>query len=360
MSPEGSNASRQCVRRAIVFTLSVDGVDVGLSSAAFWASIRGSSSFSNIVGLRGFVESTAQASADACPRGYYCLADVVPPQTCPASTYNNRTGASNASAACLPCVAGRYCPAASAEGYLCAPGTYNPTPGRGDASACLWCPVGFYCPSAGTLAAVACPPGTFNNLTGAYAPDDCRACALGGYSLASALTKDCALCPPNYYCPSATVANPCPANTASAGGSGTLLRCLCVGGFTCAYTKRIVATITLGNTTVTAFNANTGGVRAAFLRAVAFAAGVPEARVAIQNVVVASSARQGRRLLLHHHHDDALDEAAEMIEVTAFVHGAERLHELAAHLARHGHAHRHRGHAWREAHTLAVARRSNY
>ncbi len=168
----------------------------------------------------------------------------------------------------------------------------------------------------------------------------------------SALAKDrCPPCPQNSYCPTATVVNPCPANTASAEGSGTLLRCLCVGGFTCAYTKRIVATITLGNTTVTAFNANTGGVRAAFLRAVALAVGVPEARVAIQNVV--ASARQGRLLLLHH-----LEEATE-IEVTAFVHGAERLHELAAHLARHGHAHRHRGHAWREAHTLAV-RRSNY
>ena len=312
-----------------------------------------------MIGLRGFVESTAQASTDACPRGYYCLADVVPPQTCPASTYNNRTGASNASAACLPCAVGRYCPAASAEGQTCAVGTYNPAVGQGNASACLWCPVGFYCPSAGTPAPVPCPAGTFNNLTGADSPLFCRACALGGYSTVSALASDyCPLCPRNYYCPSATVVNPCPANTLSAAGSGTLLRCLCAGGFTCAYTKRIVATITLGNTTVTGFNANTGGIRTGLLHAVALAAGVPEARVAIQSVV-ASVARQpqpqlpqGRRLLLL----DASAAAAAEIEVTAFVHGAERLHALEAHLAQNGHAHRHRSHAWREAHSLAVVR----
>ena len=139
---------------------------------------------------------------------------------------------------------------------------------------------------------------------------------------------------------------------------GTLLRCLCAGGFTCAYTKRIVATITLGNTTVAGFNADAGGVRTALVRAVALAAGVPEARVAIQSVV-ASVARQqpqqppqGRRLLLL----DASAAAAAEIKVTAFVHGAERLHALEAHLAQNGHAHRHRSHAWREAHSLAVVR----
>ncbi len=99
---------------------------------------------------------------------------------------------------------------------------------------------------------------------------------------------------------------------------------------------------------IASFNADSGGVRTGFINAVAFAAGVLPSKVAIQNVVAHTAS--ARRLLFAR---------ASLIQVTAFVHDAERLHRLETHLAaqnRKWGATLHHSHSWWEAHGLSVAR----
>ena len=158
-----------------------------------------------------------------------------------------------------------------------------------------------------------------------------------------ASSTDCPLCQANFYCPNSTTIKACPENTVSLEGKPSLLDCRCKPGFSCSYTKRITATIAL-NSTATNFNNDVGGVRTAFIAAIAKAAGVPVSSVHIGAV----STTTGRRLL-------ALENfkfIQESIHVHATVMGATRLDNLGMHLARHSPT-LHLGHSWQEAHHLS-------
>ena len=141
----------------------------------------------------------------------------------------------------------------------------------------------------------------------------------------------------DYYCPNSTVVKACPDNTISSDESYSLLQCRCEAGFKCTYTKKITAVVTL-NTSVTSFNDPNNPVRAAFISAVAAAAGVSTSQVTIGSVVAKTSAR---RLL----------SSDNFIDVHTTIEGAMRLHRLDMHLAGHSET-LHQGHTWQEAHTL--------
>lgn len=223
----------------------------------------------------------------------------------------------------------------------CSSGYYSNT---GD-SACTTCGYGYYSAAVSSVCTV-CPVGTMCNSVTTPAP---VSCGLGNYQGATGQSF-CSTCPQNQYCSSPTTSVPlnCPANTVSSAGSSSLLQCRCVQGYVCTYTKRITAVVTL-NTTLSRFNADIGGVRSAFINAVASAAGVPASQVTINTVKSTGSRR--RLLGLEHQVEPASGSEHSMIEVHAVVEGAERLHDLAGHLAKHS-VLLHQGHSWEGDHRL--------
>jgi hypothetical protein len=134
----------------------------------------------------------------------------------------------------------------------------------------------------------------------------------------------------------------CPLHTTSVAGSSSLLNCRCVQGFRCAYSKRITAVVTL-NTTASDFNSNYGGIKTAFVNAVATAAGVSSSQVTIGSVTPKPSGG-GRRLLATKH---------SFIDVHTIIEGAEKLSGLDRHLGRHS-MFLHHSHKWEEAHSLVT------
>jgi len=258
--------------------------------------------------------------------GQYCPLATTTPTQCAAGSYRGEPGAT-AQGDCAICIRGNYCPIGSVNPTNCSAGSYRFTTGalaQADCSACL---VAQYCPIA-TTTPIDCPIGTYRSTTGAAA------------------LADCAQCTVNNYCPQRSI-NPtaCPPNTASVAGSSSLLNCRCVEGYQCSYTKTITATVTL-NSTATDFNADVGGVKTAFIAAVAAAAGVPISKVTILGVAAKTS---GRRLLSLF----AGPSTDESIVVRAKVHGATHLRELDTHLSRHR-VGLHVGHEWVENHVVSV------
>jgi hypothetical protein len=166
---------------------------------------------------------------------------------------------------------------------------------------------------------------------------------MGKYSMSVASSTDCPLCPANYYCPNTTTIKACPANTFSAAGKYSLLDCRCEPGFSCSYTKQINAIITL-NTTATSFTSDIGGVRTAFIKAVAAAAGVPISAVRIGTIKATTSNRR----LLSSMFSDQFDRS---IQVHTVVIGAAELNDVGFQLAKHDPS-LHLGHTWEEAHTV--------
>jgi hypothetical protein len=230
---------------------------------------------------------------------------------------------------------GQFCPVATTTPTDCAAGSYRSTTGAESQAQCDTCTTGHYCPIK-SVTPTDCQAGSFNTNTGSDDPTDCTVCSTGKYSLDIARTPDCPLCAANSYCPNSTAIKDCPVNTVSVAGSSSLLDCRCSPGFSCSYTKQISAVVTL-NASATSFNADVGGVKTAFIAAVAAAAGVPVTSVHIGSVATSS----GRRLL-------AVDES---IRVHTTVSGATRLDDLATHLAKHDPM-LHLGHSWEESHRL--------
>jgi len=69
----------------------------------------------------------------------------------------------------------------------------------------------------------------------------------------------------------------CPSHTnTTAAGATSLLTCACAPGYTCAYTKRLIVTVRLQNTTTF-----TAPVKASLIGWIAVAAGVPQSSVSI-------------------------------------------------------------------------------
>ena len=92
----------------------------------------------------------------------------------------------------------------------------------------------------------------------------------------------CALaCPPDTY--GGARCAPCPPHTTCPSGGQTARDCRCVSGFRCVYYKQVRAIVTL-NTTLSAFQHDTGGVRSLFVSGIAAAGGVFPDQVTIQGV----------------------------------------------------------------------------
>lgn len=289
---------------------------------------------------RGEKGAKSQDECAICPTGNYCPIKSIDPTNCTAGTYNPESG-SVSSAACLSCPVGDYCLVASTNPSFCDAGSYRGSVGATKQDDCTVCPSGNYCPTQ-SVNPINCSSGTFRATSAGAAVSDCIVCAIGKYSMAIASSTDCPLCPTNYYCTNSITIRTCPTHTSSAAGSSSLLHCRCDQGYKCAYSKRITAIVTL-NSTTSSFNNDVGGIKTAFINAVASAAGVSSNQVTINNVVSKPTTGGGRRLL-------SIGES--FIDVFATVQGAERLHKLDFHLARHS-VTLHQGHSWQEAHSVS-------
>lgn len=298
----------------------------------------------------GYRSSPGDVACSECGQGYYSAAVSETCTICPVGTKCNST--------------------TTPEPIPCGLGAYQPSTG---ATFCIQCPLGAYCGSKTTANPVNCSAGTYAPAMGASA---CTACALGKYSLSVGSSLDCPACAANSYCASPTSIAVCPLNTQSPAGSASLLKCICMPGYQCTYTKRISLVITLTNVSQSAFQNNVNNVRTNLIKAIAKAANVSEAQVNVTSFSphVPSG---GRRLLttghsthmgLHRHtmhHSgrmvvskgvqmltpastqnkrQAASKNALMLDVFSEVHGAKRITNLNHHLA----AHSVPLHTWRE------------
>jgi hypothetical protein len=124
---------------------------------------------------------------------------------------------------------------------------------------------------------VPCPAGSYCGLDGAVI-----SCASGTYSLKTGLTaaSQCPLCPKNNACVSPLRIEPCPANTYSFSGAENKHKCICSTGYRCDYSFS-----TKGEVTLSLSRDQFEASRAAFILAVARAAGVDPSRVQIEEVL---------------------------------------------------------------------------
>jgi len=96
-------------------------------------------------------------------------------------------------------------------------------------------------------------------------------------------------------------------HTTAATGSYSRLNCKCDPGYSCTYYKQIQAIVSL-NATLADFNSDYGGIKTAFLAAMANAAQVSVGHVVINGVVARTSSR--RMLSMDGSADDAAYETA--------------------------------------------------
>jgi len=293
----------------------VDSVNVSLSQSQFQAALPPN------VTVVSYNDANASVATASCMPGFWCAAGSALPTPCAAGTYQPHANQASASA-CLPCPPGAYCPQNSSTPSVCAAGTYQPYASKEVVGDCLACTAGNYCPQNSSVP-TPCAAGTFLGTSGGAS---CSPCSAGTYDATTlGRTTPCPACAVNSYCLSALSQAPCPANTVSDAGAVSQLQCACVSGYSCTYTKRIAATVTLNNTSLAAFEADTGGVRTNFIATIAAAAGVKPAQVTIVNAQTHISGRRMRRLLLGF---GAVENSGitEMIHVTAVIDGAVTLH----------------------------------
>ena len=129
------------------------------------------------------------------------------------------------------------------------------------------------------------PTGSTSSIPVSWSEFACASCAPGYRSSKGA--SNCTACERGQYSANAAAVSctRCPAFTTSIhNASASLLDCVCLPGYTCAYTKRIHVVIRVRNATASQFNHN----RSAFLAAVAKAAGVGVSQVTVLNVTEAS------------------------------------------------------------------------
>ena len=267
----------------------------------------------------------------ACPLAGYCLPGSVSPTPCEAGTYSPTRGAST----CLVCPEGYFCPFNSSGPVSCPQGTTQDRKGQTNVTSCIAppavlvckagtypnsdacapCPLGTFCNNGSAPAC--CPAGTFASSLGASActlctkgstcaacaqsPVACDAgtyesrglcvrCAVGSYSSEAGRTAPCPPCPANYACLAPDLILPCPANTASNASSSSMLQCQCVPGYSCTYTKRLIARVTLEQ--VPQEQLGNESFLLPFKQAVADACGVNATSVVIQSVLHVRKAQQ--------------------------------------------------------------------
>ena len=250
----------------------------------------------------------------------------------------------------MPCTAGHFCVEGEVTPQPCAAGTYQGATGGSGQSACPACPAGSYCP-AGASQGLACVAGTYQSTGGGSRQQDCLLCQPGTYSAQAGLTHVCSPCPEDYFCPTSTTLHTCPDHMTSRNGSYSITGCVCDFGWDCEYVKEIRASIRV-NSSYADFTGNVGGVRSAFIHAVAQAAGVSADKVTIHSVTDTGGLR--RRLLglqrgavgVHGHAHDAY---ADSIHVQASLKEAVGIRNLKRHLNSHAKLHLH-GHTVTSAH----------
>ena len=102
---------------------------------------------------------------------------------------------------------------------------------------CRICPWGFWCEE-GTVAQ-ACPAGTASAVWGATTNKTCIPCA--AYTPPGSTA--CRPCVAGFYCPSSLLMLPCPAHTVSPQGATSAMDCLCLSGYACKYGRRLTFTL---------------------------------------------------------------------------------------------------------------------
>ncbi|XP_076833089.1 uncharacterized protein LOC143478045 [Brachyhypopomus gauderio] len=163
--------------------------------------------------LTGFSCPTEGMTRPApCQPGFYCPAGTANQNPCPAGSYGNRSGMTEASE-CTPCDPGKHCAGAGstspsgpcAAGFLCYGAASLPTPT--DNVTGSQCPPGSYCLPGG-LTPTPCPKGTFSVQAGLTGPGGCQRCSPGFFCSEPGLSAVTGPCLPGYYC---TEGSPTPA-----------------------------------------------------------------------------------------------------------------------------------------------------
>lgn len=311
---------------------------------------------------RGTTGAQSQGQCAVCPAGSYCPQKSVAPTACDAGTYRGASGALSADD-CLVCPAGRHCASGTVTPTLCNAGSYRPSTSGQTQADCTVCPAGAYC-VAGSASPVFCGPGRHRDTTGAVQLSNCLLCMPGTYSLDVGRTTNCPVCTANYYCRTSTLKEACPMHTTSATGSYSRLNCKCNPGYSCTYYKRIQAIVTL-NATVYDFNNDVGGVKTAFLSAMAAAANVSSSHITINGVVARTSptAAPGSRRLLSiasRMHQSATEPSIqeEFAQMPRFHEDQKGLRKMS--LAHHGDPYAHDSGSIRVFATVANAGRLNH
>ena len=247
---------------------------------------------------------------------------------CSLGTYSTAIGSITAGT-CLSCASGSYGPFTGLSVCaLCITGKYSTAIGSGLSSTCLSCASGSYGPSTGLSVCTLCIAGTYSAILGANASSQCIACTVcdGGSSPSHAITTNPCLqgsvsnsvtcqCFAGYYGNNGLVCTQCPPNTnSSITNTSSLLNCVCLPGYTCAYKKKINVVVHIKNMTIIQFYAN--GYNTTFINAVAKAANVNASQVKIINVTasvnVSSTGARRRMLSLYTHHNHNMKSEDDM------------------------------------------------
>ena len=143
-----------------------------------------------------------------CEEGYYCPGG--DKEACPPGTFNNKTGAKNASE-CSDCLKGMFCLGYGNKvpdgyciaGYYCEGGASSNAPNTSHPKYLKNgpCQTGHYC-TKGTVVPTPCPRGTYRNTTGASLSTQCYRCSPGYYCEDYGLTSPTGPCLEGWYCPS--------------------------------------------------------------------------------------------------------------------------------------------------------------
>ena len=307
--------------QSIDVEIQVDSVNALLSQTQFQVALP-----SNIT-VVSYNDANASVVTANCMPGFWCAAGSTVQTPCAAGTYQPYANQASVGA-CLTCPAGSYCLLNSATPTPCAAGSFLGTSGGISQASCVACSAGNYCLE-GASSQTPCAVGSYAASEGGKSQANCSVCSAGTYdALTLGRTTQCPACAVNSYCLFALSQAPCPVNTVSIAGAASQLQCTCVLGYSCTYTKRIAATVTLNNTSLDAFNADTDGVKTKFIAAMAAAAGVTPAQVTIISVQAHHAAARMRLMMrrLFGVADDVGDGGGSIIHVTAVIDGAVVLH----------------------------------
>ena len=186
----------------------------------------------------GTYSLAGEPSCADCQAGFACSPGAV--SACPAGTFSNGTHVVGGQVPCIPCPAGYMCLDTTQETLTpCVNGTFS----AGGQGSCTVCPAGYACPNTDASSIEPCAAGSTYSVGGQTACLPCQpgflctasthtVCAPGTYAGTVSGSGDvtCSACPPiaaGSYCAhsDANQSQPCPAGTASSGGSQPCVAC---------------------------------------------------------------------------------------------------------------------------------------